>query len=263
MSSRPSAEVAEGVSEQTVLYSKNGALAHLELNRPQAINAYNIQMRDDLFEALQAARDDPDVRVAIVSGAGERGFCAGADLTEFGTAPSQAIARRVRWERDVWGLFLSIRKPLIAAVHGHVIGSGVEMACLCDIRIASEDAVFSMPEVALGLVPAAGGTQTLPRTIGPGPALDMLLTNRRLTAADALRLGLVHRVVSRNDLWDASAELAEELASRDPDALAAVKEVLLAGADVTLAQGLVLEERIARRLLGRIGRPARDRSAPA
>ena len=240
------------MSEQAIVYSKDGAVARIELNRPQVINAYNMQMRDDLYEALQAVRDDPDVRVAIVSGAGDRGFCAGADLTEFGTAPSQAVARRVRWERDVWGLFLSIRKPLVAALHGHVIGSGVEIACLCDIRIASEDAVFSMPEVALGLVPAAGGTQTLPRTIGTGPALDMLLTNRRLTAADALRLGLVHRVVSRNELRDASAALAEELASRDPDALAAAKEALLAGADVTLAQGLALEERIARRLLSRI-----------
>ena len=188
---------------------------------------------------------------------------AGADLTEFGTAPSQAIARQVRWERDVWGLFLGIRKPLIAAVHGHVIGSGVEIACLCDIRIASEDAVFSMPEVALGLVPAAGGTQTLPRTIGPGPALEMLLANRRLTAGDALRFGLVHRVVSRSELRDASAALAAELASRDPDAIAAAKEALLAGADLTLAQGLALEERIARRLLSRIGQRARDRSAPA
>ena len=132
---------------------------------------------------------------------------------------------------------------------GHdVIGSGVEIACLCDIRIASEDAVFSMPEVALGLVPAAGGTQMLPRTIGPGPALDMLLTNRRLTAADALRVGLVHSVVSRGKLRDASAGLAAELASRDPDALAAVKEALLAGADVTLAQGLALEERLTRRI---------------
>ncbi len=251
------------MSEQAVVYSKDGAVARVELNRPHVINAYNMRMRDDLYEALEAVRDYPDVRVAIVSGAGERGFCAGADLTEFGTAPSQAVARRVRWERDVWGLFLSIRKPVIAAVHGHVIGSGVEIACLCDIRIASEDAVFSMPEVALALVPAAGGTQTLPRTVGPGPALDMLLTNRRLTAADALRVGLVHRIVSRSELRDASAGLAAELAARDPDALAAAKEALLAGADVTLAQGLALEERLARRLVSRIGRPARDRSAPA
>ncbi|MCI0840393.1 MAG: enoyl-CoA hydratase/isomerase family protein, partial [Chloroflexi bacterium] len=154
------------MAEPTVLYTKERHVANLVLNRPGVINAYNIQMRDELFESLAAAKDDSDVRVLVLSGSGERGFCAGADLTEFGTAPSLAVARRVRWERDVWGLFLSIRKPMIAAVHGFVIGSGVEMACLCDVRIASDDAVFSMPEVALGMVPAAGGTQTLPRVVG-------------------------------------------------------------------------------------------------
>ena len=245
------------MSEQAVLYSKDGSIARVVLNRPRVINAYNVRMRDDLYEALQAVRDDPEVRVAIVSGAGERGFCAGADLTEFGTAPSQAVARQVRWERDVWGLFLSIRKPLIAALHGFVIGSGVEIACLCDIRIAAADSLFSMPEAALGMVPAAGGTQTLPRTIGPGPALQMLLTNSRVTAPDALRLGLVHRVVSRSSLAEESDRLAAELASRDPAALAAAKEAVLAGADLTLAQGLELEERLAGRLVAR----TQDRSA--
>ncbi len=248
---------AQKKSEQAVLYSKDGPIARVVLNRPRVINAYNLQMRDDLYEALRAVRDDTEVRVAIVSGAGQRGFCAGADLTEFGTAPSQAAARRVRWERDVWGLFLSIRKPLIAALHGFVIGSGVEIACLCDIRIAADDSVFSMPEVALGMVPAAGGSQTLPRTIGPGPALRMLLTNSHLTAADALRLGLVHRVVSRSSLAEESARLAAELASREPAALAAAKEAVLAGAELTLAQGLELEERLAGRLVAR----TRDRPA--
>ena len=239
------------MSEQSVLYSKDGSIARVVLNRPRVINAYNVQMRDDLYEALRAVRDDSEIRVAIVSGAGERGFCAGADLTEFGTAPSQAVARQVRWERDVWGLFLSIRKPLIAALHGFVIGSGVEIACLCDIRIAASDSVFSMPEAALGMVPAAGGTQTLPRTIGPGPALRMLLTNRRVTARDALRLGLVHRVVAQSSLAEESESLAAELASRDPPALAAAKEAVLAGAELTLAQGLELEERLASRLVAR------------
>ena len=132
-------------------------------------------MRDDLVQALEAVRDDPDTRAVVLSGAGDRGFCAGADLTEFGSAPSPIVARQVRWERDIWGLFLSLRKPTVAALHGHVIGSGVEMALLCDIRIASEDAVFRMPETGLSLVPAAGGTQTLARHAGVGPALAMLL----------------------------------------------------------------------------------------
>jgi enoyl-CoA hydratase/carnithine racemase len=220
------------------------------LNRPRVINAYNMQMRDELFETLEAVRDDPDVRVAILSGAGDRGFCAGADLTEFGTAPSIAIARQVRWERDVWGLFLSIRKPLIAALHGFVIGSGVEIACLCDIRIASNDAVFRMPEVALGMVPAAGGTQTLPRIIGLAPSLEMILTNRVIRADEAKRLGLVHEVVTKAKLLDRAGRIAKELAERDESALAAAKEAILAGMDMPLNQGLALEERLAARLFG-------------
>ena len=236
---------------QTVLYEKLGHVARVTLNRPQVLNAYNMAMRDEMYQVLWAIRDDPEVHGVILCGAGDRAVCAGADLTEFGTAPSQTVARQVRWERDVWGLFLSIRKPLIAALHGFVIGSGVEIACLCDIRIAAADSVFSMPEAALGMVPAAGGTQTLPRTIGPGPALQMLLTNSRVTAPDALRLGLVNRVVSPSALADESERLAQELASRDPAALAAAKEAVLAGADLTLTQGLALEERLAIRLAAR------------
>ena len=180
---------------QTITYSKTGPVARIVLDRPDVINAYNVQMRDDLYGAMEAVRDDPEVRVAVLSGAGDRGFCAGADLTEFGTAPSQVIARDVRWERDVWGLFLSLEKPLVAALHGWVVGSGIEIACLCDIRIASEDAVFRMPEVALGMLPAAGGTQTLPRIVGVDRALRMLLECGPVGAVEARRLGLVHTVV--------------------------------------------------------------------
>lgn len=232
------------VAEPTVLYTKERHVANLVLNRPGVINAYNIQMRDELFESLAAAKDDSDVRVLVLSGSGERGFCAGADLTEFGTAPSLAVARRVRWERDVWGLFLSIRKPMIAAVHGFVIGSGVEMACLCDVRIASDDAVFSMPEVALGMVPAAGGTQTLPRVVGVGAALELMLINRRVTASEAKDMGLVHRVVAGGDLMDTANSLARELASRNPSVLSAAKSAVVDGLDLHLEDGLRLEERL-------------------
>ncbi|MCH8311219.1 MAG: enoyl-CoA hydratase/isomerase family protein, partial [Chloroflexi bacterium] len=173
-----------------VLYLKRGAVAHVVLNRPKVINAFNMQMRDELFQALSAAKDDPEVRAILISGAGDRGFCAGADLSEFGSAPSQDVARQVRWERDLWGLFLSIRKPMVAAVHGFVIGSGVEITCLCDVRIASEDATFRMPEAALSLVPAAGGTQTLSRNIGLGESMEMLLANTQVDARRALSIGL-------------------------------------------------------------------------
>lgn len=229
---------------ETIIYSKDGPVAHIVLNRPRVINAYNLQMRDELLQALEAVRDDPDVRVALLRGAGDRGFCAGADLTEFGTAPSQVVARWVRWERDVWGLFLEIGKPLVAALHGNVIGSGVEIACLCDVRVAAEDAVFSMPEVALGMIPAAGGSQTLPRTVGPGAALEMLLTGRRVTAVEALRVGLVHRVVPGAKLIEESERTARALASLDPHAVAGVRSAVRHGMDLSLEQGLELEARL-------------------
>ena len=238
-----------------VLYSIDGPIAHIVLNRPQVVNAYNIQMRDELFQALRAVQDDPEVRVAILRGAGERGFCAGADLTEFGTAPSQTMARRVRWERDIWGLFLSIRKPLIAALHGHVIGSGVEIACLCDIRIASEDAFFSMPEASLSLVPAAGGTQTIPRVIGLGHTLEMLLANRHVGAQEAKRLGLVHKVVPNGKLLEESERVAQALSSRSPEVLTAVKTAVLEGMDLPLDQGMELEDRLVAQLMVRIPPP--------
>ena len=243
----------EIVAHDIVKYSKRGATAHILLNRPAEINAFNVQMRDDLYRVLEAVRDDPDVRVAVLGGTGERGFCAGADLTEFGTAPSQVIARSVRWERDLWGLFMGVGKPLIAALHGHVIGSGVEIACLCDLRVASEDAVFKMPETALAMAPAAGGTQTLPRAVGVGRAMDLLLTGRRVTAPEARRLGLVHRVVSRDRLAPETERLAGAIASLDPEAVSAVRAAIGEGMDLPLAQGLALERRLAARLIGGSG----------
>ena len=236
-------------TEPTVLFIKQDAVAHVVLNRPRVINAYNVQMRDDLFQALEAVRDDPEVRVAIVRGAGDRGFCAGADLTEFGTAPSQVIARRVRFERDVWKLFADLQKPLIAALHGYVIGSGVEIACLCDIRIAARNSIFQMPEVALGMVPAAGGTQTLPRVMGMGHAMELVLTNKRIDSEEALRLGLVHRVVPEEDLLPQAENLARTLASLDPKVLAAAKSAVVQGMDLPAHDGLQLERRLASGLI--------------
>ena len=203
-------------------------------------------MRDDLYVALEAVRDDPDIRSAVILGSGDRGFCAGADLSEFGTAPSQTIARQVRWERDLWGLFGSIGKPLVAALHGYVIGSGVEIACLCDLRVASENAIFRMPETALGMVPAAGGSQTLPRTIGQGPAMNMLLANVALDARTALKLGLVHRVVERDALTEAAFELADQLSRIQTALSAGIKRAVSDGLDMSLTQGLALEYRLAR-----------------
>ncbi|MCI0817880.1 MAG: enoyl-CoA hydratase/isomerase family protein, partial [Chloroflexi bacterium] len=154
------------MSEGPVLYEKrDGGVAWVTLNRPDVLNAINLRMRDELWELMHAVRDDPDVRVVVFKGAGERAFSAGADISEFGTAPSIAEARRARRERDLWGLILSLDEVLIAAIHGYALGAGIELSMCCDIRIASDDAKFGLPEVSLGYIPSAGGTQTLPRHV--------------------------------------------------------------------------------------------------
>ena len=229
---------------QTVNYNKADGIAWISLNRPRVLNAYNMEMRDELYQVLGAVRDDPEVRVAVLQGDG-RAFCAGADLTEFGTAPSLAVARQVRWERDVWGAFLSVTKPLVAAIHGYCLGSGVEMALLCDIRVASSDAVFGLPEVSLGMIPAAGGTQTLPRTLGIPRALELLLTRRRIDAAEALRTGLVSRVVDAEALEGGVEATARHIAGLDPGAAQAVKEAVWKGMDLPLERAMELEARLA------------------
>ena len=235
------------MSEQrpTVLFEKRDDIAVVTLNRPDVVNAFSVRMRDELWEVLTAVRDDPDVRGMLLAGAGERGFCAGADLTEFGTAPSQTSARQVRWERDLWGLLLGIPKPTVAAIHGYCLGSGLEMAALCDMRVAADDAVFGMPEAGLGLVPAAGGTQLLPRLLGPGRALELLLSGRRFGAGDALAYGLVSEVVPRSELVAAATALLRRVLRAPEDALAAAKRVLTDGADRPLAAALDLERRLA------------------
>jgi enoyl-CoA hydratase/carnithine racemase len=231
----------------TLLYEKRDGIAYVTLNRPQFLNAYNMQMRDDLAEVLSAIRDDDEVRVALFFGAGEKAFCAGADLREFLTATSPVAARQIRFDRDVWGLFLSVPQPLIAALHGYVLGSGIEMALCCDLRIASDDARFGLPEVGLGIIPAAGGTQTLPRTVGRGYALEMLLTGRWIDAGKALQIKLVNRVVPKKQLRKTVKEIADIIAAHDPDVMRCAKQAVVQGLDLPLAEGLNLERMLASR----------------
>ncbi len=169
-----------------ILYDKQDDIAYITLNRPKALNAYNIQMRDELYEVLGAVKDDPDVRAVILKAAGEKAFCAGADLTEFLSAPPPVFARKARFDRDIWGRFLSVQQPVIAALHGYVLGSGIEMSLCCDIRLATDDARFGLPEPGLGIIPAAGGSQTLPRTIGQAHALEVLMSGRWLRSEDVV-----------------------------------------------------------------------------
>ncbi len=233
----------------TILYEKQGGIAWVTLNRPAVLNAINMRMRDELWDVVQAVRDDPEVLVVIFRGAGERAFSAGADISEFGTAPSYVESRRARRGRDLWGLMLSLEKPLIAAIHGFALGAGIELPMCCDLRIASEDARLGLPEVSLGYIPSAGGTQTLPRHIPPGVAMHMILTGDPIDAQAALRHGLVQRVVPRRRLYQEAEALARTLMSRGPLALRLAKRAVLEGLDLPLAEGLALERRLAARAL--------------
>ncbi|PKB72276.1 MAG: hypothetical protein BZY87_01295 [SAR202 cluster bacterium Io17-Chloro-G6] len=233
----------------TLQFAKRGAVAHISLNRPQVVNAYNVQMRDDFSQALAATQEDSEIRSLLITGEG-RGFCAGADLTEFGTAPSQVIARQVRWDRDVWGQLLHLDKPVVAAVHGFCIGSGLEIALLCDVRIAATGTVFALPEVQLGMIPAAGGTQTLPRAVGTSKAMDLLLTGRRFQAEEALAMGLLTRLTAPDSLREEAWRLADGLAEMPASPVAAMKQILLQGMDLGLPEALDLEGRLAARLAG-------------
>jgi enoyl-CoA hydratase len=234
---------------EVILYEKRDGVAYVTLNRPQALNAYNIKMRDELYEILGAIKDDPEVAVVILKGAGEKAFCAGADLTEFLTAPPPVFARRARFERDVWGRFLSVPQPVIAAMHGYVLGSGIEMSLCCDIRLASDDARFGLPEPGLGIIPAAGGSQTLPRTIGSAAALEILMSGRWIDAKEALKLKLVNRILPRPNLIPAAEALARKIMSYPWPAVRAIKQAVWRGLDMSLPEGLELESRLARRLM--------------
>jgi enoyl-CoA hydratase/carnithine racemase len=230
----------------TLVYEKTGdGLAWITLNRPDVLNAINMQMRDELWDLMHAVRDDPDVRVIIFKGAGERAFSAGADISEFGTAPSYVEARRSRRERDLWGFMLSLDKVLIAAIHGFALGAGIELPMCCDFRIASEDARLGLPEVGLGYIPSAGGTQTLPRHIPPGVARQMVLIGDPIDAQTAFRYGLVQRVVARERLYAEAEAIAQKILSQPQEAVRLAKRSVIEGIELPLAQGISLESRLA------------------
>ena len=225
-----------------VQYSTKGAVALISLNRPKQINAFNVQMRDELYEILSLFQKDNSVKVAIIKGSGPKGFCAGADLSEFGSAPSQIIAREVRWQRDLWGLFLKMQKPIIAQLHGFVIGSGIEIASFCDLRVATESAKFKMPESSLGLIPAAGGTQTLPRSIGTANSLKMLLTNFQVDAKTAKTIGLIDRIVDDEKLEQEVFLIARQMCNMQTNLVGSVKKLIRNALDHDISNGIVEEK---------------------
>jgi len=232
------------VAEPFVLVDREGDILWLTLNRPRQLNAVHLQMRDELWAMLTMLRDDPTVRVAVLRGAG-RAFSAGADITEFGSAPSFIDAREARLNRDLWGLMSRLPMPLIAAIHGFAFGAGLEMSLYCDLRIAADDARFALPEVTLGYIPSAGGTQTVSRHINRGDALRLATTGDPIDAAEAYEIGLVHAIVPPDRLDAEVREWAERLAARDPRAMRLTKRAVVEGLDRSLADGLALERRLA------------------
>ena len=227
-----------------IRFEREGDIAFVTLDRPERLNAVSMAMRDALWGVLTALRDDPTVRCAVFTGAGDRAFSAGADITEFGSAPGLMDARAARQQRDLWGVMSTLPVPLIAAIHGFAYGAGCEMSMYCDLRVASEDARFALPEVTLGYIPSAGGTQTIPRHAPRSEALRMVTSGEPLSAAEALRAGLVHSVVRREDLMPTARAWAERIAAADPVATRAAKRAILEGIDLPLADGLALERRL-------------------
>lgn len=227
-----------------IRFEREGDIAFVTLDRPERLNAVSMEMRDALWGVLTALRDDPTLRCAVFAGAGDRAFSAGADITEFGSAPGLMDARAARQQRDLWGVMSALSVPLVAAIHGFAYGAGCEMSMYCDLRVASEDARFALPEVTLGYIPSAGGTQTVPRHVPRSEALRMVTTGEPLSAAEALRAGLVHSVVRRDDLMLTARSWAARIAAADPVATRGAKRAILQGMDLPLADGLALERRL-------------------
>jgi enoyl-CoA hydratase/carnithine racemase len=230
-----------------VLYEKRGAIVWLTLNRPDRLNAYNVEMRDDLFAALNAVHADAGVRALVLAGAGTA-FSTGGDVSEFGQAPSPIAARWIRFRRDVWGRLRSLPIPTVAAVHGFTVGGGLEMALLCDLTIAADDTRLCLPETSLGMIPGVAGTQTAPRRLGLGWALDLNMTGRWIDANQALFIGLVAEVVPLKALNRNAHAVATALGRLPREHSAVAKLAVWEGLNSSLADGLELEQRLAQRL---------------
>lgn len=227
-------------------------VASISLNRPEALNAINMAMRDDLWTYIQAARLDPDVRVLIFRGEGPRAFSAGADISEFGSAPSLHESREARRQRDLWALLEDLPIPTIAALHGFCFGAGIELPLYCDLRIATENTQIGLPEVTLGYIPSAGGTQMMPRIAPPGAASGLILSGDPIDARQAQRWGIIHRVVAPEELDDTVLAVAERLAVAAPAVTAALKRSIRRGLDLPMSAAIRRDTQTARRLANRL-----------
>jgi enoyl-CoA hydratase len=224
----------------SILVERRGRVGLITLNRPQALNALNNRLMNEVMDALEAFDKDEAVGATVITGS-EKAFAAGADIKEM----SGKSAREMQ-EADHVGVFDRIRtveKPVIAAVSGWALGGGCEIALSCDMIVASESARFGQPEITIGVIPGAGGTQRLTHAVGKALAMEMILNNRTLTAQEALQYGLVNRVVPVADYLNEALKLAEEIASRAPLAARAAKKLINAAYEVSLTDGLTEEKR--------------------
>ncbi|QKQ99637.1 crotonase [Metallosphaera tengchongensis] len=225
---------------ETIEVKKEGTLAWLILNRPDKLNALNLKLLEELYQAVKNFDSDNDVRVIIITGKG-KAFCAGADITQFTELTPVNAWKFAKRGREVMDFIESIGKPTIAMINGYALGGGLELALACDIRVASEEAQLGLPEINLGIYPGYGGTQRLTRIVGKGKALEMMMTGDRIPARDAERYGLVNSVYPSADLEKETRKLAEKISEKSPVALSLIKEIVNRGIDSSLLTGLSME----------------------
>jgi enoyl-CoA hydratase/carnithine racemase len=220
-----------------------GAITEIVFDHPP-INIYDVATRDELCDALTGVIADPGTRIVVFRAVGDH-FSAGADLKEFGTAPSVWAMRDARWGRDVWGLLRSVEVPMLASMHGYAVGFGFELALQCDYRLAADDCVVSLPEARVGMIPAGGASQTLPRVVGTSAGLSTILLSDRIPAHDAYALGFLDEVVPRVDLRSRTDDLADRIAARPTASVRAAKALAWGALDLPLAEGIAFEQDLA------------------
>ncbi len=232
---------------ETLLYEKKGGIGYVTLNRPRILNAQSPEMFDELAQVFGEIKRDPGVGVVILTGAGDRAFCAGADinsLKQLAQTTPMAAKTFVEKNRLAFGAIEHLGKPVIAAVNGFALGGGCELAMACHMRIVAENARFGQPEINLGLFPGAGGTQRLPRLVGKGRAIEMMLTGEAISAQEAYRIGLANAVVPAAELMSTAEKLAQQILSKAPLAVGVILEAVQHGMEMSLAEGLQLEENL-------------------
>jgi enoyl-CoA hydratase/carnithine racemase len=234
------ASSAAALTLDNVLYEKKGAIAYVTVNRPKVLNALNTPTWKDLRTAFEDARDDTTVRGVILTGAG-RAFIAGADISELAHATAVDADQSSRFGQEVLDLIENLGKPVIAAVNGFALGGGCETAMACTIRLAVDSAKFGQPEVALGLIPGGGGTQRLPRLVGKGRALQLILSGEMISAQEAYRIGLVNEVVPAAELITRAEAILKKIAANAPIAVKFALEATNKGLETSQSEGLLLE----------------------